>query len=181
MSESLLLESIESKIFIIRGKKVMLDRDLASLYGVATKVLNQAVQRNLKRFPLDFMFKLNTTEAENLRSQIVTSSWGGQRYLPYTFTEQGVAMLSSVLQSDQAIEVNIQIMRTFTKLREMLMQNHELKAKIETMERNYDSQFKNVFEAIKLLINNDQVIQRQLSETEEKQHNKQFGFKPNKQ
>ena len=115
------IEEIRSRIHTIRGKQVMLDKDLAELYGVGTKVLNQAVRRNEKRFPDDFMFQLKQEEWEILRSQIVTSSWGGVRYLPYAFTEQGVAMLSSVLRSDAAIEVNIRIMRTFVAVRQYLV------------------------------------------------------------
>ena len=124
MKNSLILADtlISQKIYIIRGKKVMIDEDLAALYGVETKALNQAIKRNSTRFPDDFMFTLNRTETKNLRSQFVTSSskYGGRRYLPHAFTEQGVAMLSSVLNSDRAIQVNIQIMRMFTRLREML-------------------------------------------------------------
>ncbi len=145
-------ESIEGKIFLIRHKKVMLDRDLAVLYGVETKRLKQQVNRNIERFPDDFMFQLTREEFNILKSQIATSSWGGLRYLPYAFTEQGVAMLSSVLNSKRAIQVNIQIMRTFTKLREMLLTHKELKQKIESMERKYDYQFKIVFDAIKKLL-----------------------------
>lgn len=130
----------------------MLDRDLANLYEVPTKVLLQAVKRNSERFPEDFMFQLTKNEYELLRSQIVTSRWGGRRYLPYAFTEQGVAMLSSVLGSKRAINVNIQIMRTFTKLREMIEGNKELKLKIEDLEKKYDKQFQIVFDAIKHLI-----------------------------
>ncbi|MEA3428918.1 MAG: ORF6N domain-containing protein [Thermodesulfobacteriota bacterium] len=107
MSNVVTMETIASKIYLIRGIKVMLDADLAGLYGVETKVLKQAVRRNIKRFPSDFMFKLTKDEFQNLRSQFVTSSWGGARYIPMAFTEQGVAMLSSVLKSDRAIEVNI--------------------------------------------------------------------------
>src|SRR3989344_1863206 len=116
-------ERIVSKIYIIRNKKVMLDRDLAVLYGVATGNLNKAVHRNMKRFPEDFMFQLNAQEFKNLKFQIGISSWGGTRKMPYAFTEQGVAMLSSVLNSDRAISVNIQIIRTFTKIRELLATN----------------------------------------------------------
>lgn len=115
------IEEIRNRIYEIRGRQVMLDKDLAELYGVETKVLNQAVKRNAKRFPDDFMFKLKNEEWEILRSQFVTSSWGGIRYLPYAFTEQGVAMLSSVLRSDTAIEVNIRIMRTFVAVRQYLV------------------------------------------------------------
>jgi flagellar capping protein FliD len=130
----------------------MLDRDLAELYGVETKVLKQAVRRNQKRFPPDFMFVLSNQEVRNLRSQIVTSRWGGSRYLPMVFTELGVAMLSSLLNSEKAIQVNIQIMRTFTKLREMLADHKDLQKKIEAMEAKYDEQFSIVFEVIKQLL-----------------------------
>lgn len=115
------IEEIRNRIYEVRGRQVMLDKDLAELYGVETKVLNQAVKRNAKRFPDDFMFQLKNEEWEILRSQFVTSSWGGIRYLPYAFTEQGVAMLSSVLRSDTAIEVNIRIMRTFVAVRQYLV------------------------------------------------------------
>lgn len=115
------IEEIRNRIYEVRGRQVMLDKDLAELYGVETKVLNQAVKRNSKRFPDDFMFQLKNEEWEILRSQFVTSSWGGIRYLPYAFTEQGVAMLSSVLRSDTAIEVNIRIMRTFVAVRQYLV------------------------------------------------------------
>lgn len=152
MPELLPEERIINKIYLIRGVKVILDRDLADLYGVETRSLKQAVRRNTKRFPGDFMFELTNEEFENLRSQIVTSSWGGLRYLPMAFTEQGVAMLSSVLNSDRAISVNIQIMRAFTKLRQMLSGYGELKRKIEAMEQTYDEQFRIVFEAIKQLL-----------------------------
>lgn len=143
---------IERRIFRIRGHNVMLDKDLAELYGVETRVMIQAVKRNKSRFPIDFMLQLTKGEFENLISQIVISSWGGTRKLPYVFTEQGVAMLSSVLNSERAILVNIQIMRAFTKLREMLLTHTELKRKIETMERKYDQQFKVVFDAIRKLL-----------------------------
>ena len=145
-------EAIEGKILLIRSKKVMLDRDLAMLYGVMTKYLKQQVKRNIERFPGDFMFQLTRDEFNNLRSQIATSSWGGTRYLPYAFTELGVAMLSSVLHSKQAIQVNIQIMRAFTKLREMILSHKELRRKIEAMEKKYDYQFKVVFDAINKLL-----------------------------
>ena len=147
-------ELIERKIYLIRNKKVMLDSDLAKLYDVETKVLNQAVKRNIARFPKDFMFRLNKEEALELsRSQIVTLKRGQNiKYLPHVFTENGVAMLSSVLNSEMAIQVNIQIMRTFTKIREMLSSHKDLKRKIEEMEKKYDSQFKIVFNAIKELM-----------------------------
>jgi len=147
-----LQEQIGNRILFARNAKVMLDRDLAILYGVETKVLIQAVKRNSKRFPSDFMFMLTAQEVVNLRSHIVTSSWGGRRYKPYVFTEQGVAMLSSVLKSERAIQVNIQIMRTFTKLRKLMATHEGLKKKIEEMEKKYDSQFKVVFEAIRQLL-----------------------------
>jgi len=142
-------ELIESRIFLIQGKKVILDKDLAYLYGVKTKELNRAVKRNIERFPDDFMFQLNKEEFENLRFHFGTSSYGGRRYLPYAFTELGVAMLSSVLNSRQAINVNIQIMRAFVKLRELLSSNSNLRAKIELLERKYDNKFKIVFDAIR--------------------------------
>ena len=155
MSNALVaIEKIERKIYLIRGKKVMLDKDLAELYKVETKVLLQAVKRNKDRFPEDFMFQLDQEEYEALRSQFVTSNKGrgGRRFKPYAFTEQGIAMLSSVLNSKRAIQVNIQIMRTFTKLREMIESNKELKRKLDDMEKKYDAQFQVVFEAIKKLI-----------------------------
>lgn len=145
-------EVIESKIFLVRGKKVLFDRDLAALYGVETKVLNRAVKRNIGRFPEDFMFQLSKEELANLRFHFGTSNRGGQRYLPYAFAENGVAMLSSVLNSERAINVNIQIMRIFTKLREMLATHKELQKKIDEMEKKYDHQFKIVFDAIRQLI-----------------------------
>ena len=147
-------ERVEQKIFVIRGQRVMVDRDLAMLYRVTTKVLNQSVKRNLERFPEDFMFQLNGEELKNWRSQIVTSNREkmGIRYKPLVFTELGVAMLSSVLKSKRAIMVNIQIMRTFTKLRGMMTENEELKRKVEVMEKQYDEQFKMVFDALKQLL-----------------------------
>jgi hypothetical protein len=128
-------ESIISKIYRFRGEKVMLDSDLAELYGVDTRTLNQAVKRNLNRFPFDFMFQLSETEYELLISQFVISSWGGRRKLPYVFTEQGIAMLSSVLKSDTAVEVNIRIIRIFTRLREMVSTNKDILLKIERLEQ----------------------------------------------
>jgi hypothetical protein len=153
MNQLIPSEFIEKKILLIRGQKVILDSDLAELYGVESKILNQAVKRQLKRFPLDFMFQLTNQEVINLRSQSVTSSeWGGRRYAPYAFTEQGVAMLSSVLNSDRAIEVNILIMRAFVKLREMIASHKDLAKKLEDLEKKYDSQFKLVFDAIRQLM-----------------------------
>ncbi len=144
-------EVIENKIFLLRGKKVMFDKDLATLYGVETKALNQAVKRNIDRFPSDFMFLLTPQEVAILKSQFVTSNRGGLRYQPCAFTEHGILMLSSVLNSKRAIQVNIQIMRTFTQLREMLASNKDLRMKIEEVEKKYDGQFKIVFQAIREL------------------------------
>jgi hypothetical protein len=150
-------ERIEKAILLIRGHKVILDRDLAELYGVETRTLVQAVKRNLKRFPDDFMFQLTPEEEEVLRSQIVISKSGrgGRRYLPHAFTEQGVAMLSSVLRSDRAIEVNIAIMRAFVRLREILSTHKELASKLDELERKlgeHDQKFQVVFEAIRQLM-----------------------------
>ena len=152
MKSMIPVEVIEKKIFLIRNQKVMIDRDIAELYGVETKVFNQAVKRNIERLPDDFMFQLTKEEYDNLRSQIVTSSWGGRRYMPYAFTENGVAMLSSILNSKRAIQVNIQIMRTFTKLRKLILSNKDFRDKIEKLEKKYDKQFQIVFEAIKQLL-----------------------------
>lgn len=142
--------SIERSIRLIRGQKVLLDEDLARLYGVTAKRLNEQVRRNAGRFPADFMFTLDRLEAVNLRSQIATSSsWGGRRYQPMAFTEQGVAMLSSVLRSPRAVEVNIEIMRAFVRLRRMLESNVELSRRLDALERKYDGQFRAVFDAIR--------------------------------
>ncbi|GMT43138.1 MAG: DNA-binding protein [bacterium] len=147
------VERIDKKILLIRGEKVMLDADLAKLYGVETKMLMRAVKRNIDRFPADFMVRLDKEEFENLRFQFGTSSrWGGRRYLPYAFTEQGVAMLSSVLNSKRAVKVNIEIMRAFVKLRQMLASNAELARKLNNMEKKYDAQFKVIFDAIRQLM-----------------------------
>lgn len=146
------LERISESILWLRGQKVMLDADLARLYGVETKVLLQAVKRNSERFPEDFAFQVDNQEFENLRSQFVTSNRGGRRYLPYAFTEQGVAMLSSVLRSARAVQVNIEIMRTFVKLRQLLTSNTELARKLAALESKYDAQFKVVFDAIRELM-----------------------------
>ena len=147
------IERVERRILSIRGQKVMLSTDLAELYEVAPKVLMQAVKRNRERFPADFMFQLNRAEYANLKSQIVTSSWGGaRRATPYAFTEQGVAMLSSVLRSPRAVLVNIAIMRAFVKLREILATHRDLARSLEEMENRYDAQFKVVFDAIRELM-----------------------------
>jgi len=154
MTKIVPIESIVSKIIFLRGEKVLLDRDLAELYGAETKVLKQAVRRNIKRFPSDFMFELSKEEFEDWRSQFVTSNSDkmGLRYKPMAFTEQGVAMLSSVLKSERAIEVNIAIIRAFVILRQMLASNAELAHKLEEMEKKYDERFKIVFEAIQQLM-----------------------------
>ena len=146
-------ERIQQCIYLVRKQKVILDSDLAVLYGVETKALVRAVKRNIDRFPDDFMFQLTRSEFDNfLRCQNGTSSWGGRRYLPYAFTEQGVAMLSSVLRSKRAVQVNIAIMRTFVKLRRILEDNALLRRKIESMERKYDEQFQQVFTVLKYMI-----------------------------
>ena len=154
-SSNKLPQIIERRIYLIRQHKVMLDSDLAELYGVSTKRLNEQVRRNTRRFPVDFMFQLTPQEANALRSQIATSKngRGGRRYLPMVFIEQGVAMLSSILNSERAIHVNIAIMRAFVKLREMLATNRPLAEKLEKMEKKYDTQFKIVFEIISRLMN----------------------------
>ena len=144
---------IESLIYIIRDERVMLDQDLAELYQVETKALVQAVQRNAKRFPPDFMFQLSFQEFTALRSQIVTSKGrGGRRTAPYAFTEHGVAMLSSVLRSERAVEINIQVIRAFVKLRQLIVSNSELANRLNHLEQRYDSQFKVVFDAIRQLM-----------------------------
>ena len=137
-------EIITDKIYIIRNQKVVLDKDLATLYGVETRVLNQAVKRNIGRFPEDFMFELSKVEFDNLISQTVTSSWGGTRKLPFAFTEHGVMMLSSVLKSDKAIQTNIQIMRTFSKVKQMLFDTSELKVSIIQMQKKLENHDKNI-------------------------------------
>jgi hypothetical protein len=165
MSENALvpLERIERTIYLIRGQKVMLDRDLAALYEVETKALKQAVRRNTTRFPHDFAFVLDREEFAILRSQTVTSnSWGGTRYLPMAFTEQGVAMLSSVLKSKRAIDVNIAIMRTFVKLRQMLESHAKLAKTLTEMEDKYDEQFRVVFEVLSELMSPPEPKRKQI-------------------
>ena len=148
------VEIIQSKIYLIRGHKVMLDKELAELYGVSTKRLKEQVRRNLKRFPGDFMLELTWEEAESLRSQIATLKRGEHvKYLPYAFTEQGVAMLSSILNSDRAIEINIQIMRVFTKLREVMSTHKDLARKIEDLERKFQEKFQEHDQKIVLVFN----------------------------
>ena len=171
------IEVIERKIYLLRGQKVMLDSDLANLYGVTTKRLNEQMRRNIKRFPEDFMFQLTPEEYEFLRSQIATLSWSQKgaakiiakhewgkhrKYLPYAFTEQGVAMLSSVLNSKRAIDVNIRIMRTFVKLREMIATHKDLATKLEALEKKYDGRFQVVFEAIRKLMKPRKSKQRKI-------------------
>lgn len=143
---------IEQKILMVRGQKVMLDRDLAELYGVETRDLNKAVLRNLDRFPADFMFELTPEEFKDLMFHFGTSSWGGTRKMPKVFTEHGILMLSSVLRSKRAVAVNIEIMRTFVKLRRILESHKDLWRKIEDLERKYDGQFKTIFDALRHLM-----------------------------
>ena len=144
-------ERIEKRIYEIRGKKVMLDADLAELYAVQTRALNQAVARNNERFPVDFVFQLTEQEAKDLRSQSVTSNWGGRRYLPYAFTEHGILMLSNVLKSQRAILVSVQIIRIFVRLRELAQGHHELIARIEKIEKRQDLESREVWKAVRLL------------------------------
>ena len=161
-------EVITSKTYLIRGLKVMIDKDLAELYGVTTSNLNKAVKRNFERFPEDFMFQLNEDEFNNLIFQIGTSSWGGTRKLPYAFTEQGVAMLSSVLNSKQAIMVNIQIIRIFTRMKQMMLTHKDILLKLEKLEREvsvHDEKIKLIFDYLKKLL------------TQPKQARPQIGFK----
>ncbi len=149
----MLIQRVETKILMLRGQKVLLSTDLAELYGVLPKALVQAVKRNAERFPSDFMFQLTDDEFANLKSQTVTSSWGGRRRAtPYAFTEQGVAMLSTVLRSRRAVLVNIEIMRTFVRLRQLMAGNADLARKLAELEGRYDRQFKVVFDAIRELM-----------------------------
>jgi len=145
-------EGMEQIIFIIRKQKVILDSDLAALYGVETKNLNKAVQRNIERFPAEFMFRLHKEETDNLRFQIGTSSYGGRRYLPYVFTEHGALMAANVLNSSQAISMSLIIIRTFIKLRQMLSINKNLAQRLDELERKYDEQFQIIFEVIERLM-----------------------------
>jgi len=161
MAKQVSAERIEHAILLIRGHRVLLDADLALLYGVSVGRLNESVKRNRNRFPDDFMFQLSEAEFQSLKAQvgnlksqyaISSSDWGGRRHPPYAFTEQGVAMLSSVLRSKRAVEVNIEIMRTFVRLRQLLATNAELARKLEALEKKYDAQFKVVFDAIRQLM-----------------------------
>ncbi len=165
MDEIILQELIERKIYFIRGQKVMLNKDLAELYEVETKILNQAVKRNIKRFPADFMFQLTKEEFAAQRSQIVTFEKGKGRYpkyLPYMFTEQGIAMLSTVLNSERAILVNIEIMRAFVRIRKMITSNAALARKVRALEKKYDDQFAVVFKAIYKLMDAPEKKQRKI-------------------
>ena len=157
------MERVEDRILSIRGHRVMLDADLAELYGVPTKRLNEAVRRNAARFPEDFMFQLTADEAEILRSQFATSNGrGGRRYIPYAFTELGVAMLSSVLNSERAVLVNIAIMRAFVRLREMAASHKDVLLRLDEMEGKYDRQFKVVFDAIRALMEPPKIPRRRI-------------------
>jgi len=158
------IERIETKIFLLRGQKVMLDRDLAALYGVPTKVLKRAVRRNITRFPDDFMFVLDGEEFTNWRRQFGTSNSDrlGLRYAPMAFTEHGIAMLSSVLNSERAIQVNIAIMRAFSQLRALLATHADLARKLEELEKKYDGQFRVVFEALRQLMNPSEPPRKQI-------------------
>lgn len=161
--DSARIEPIERRIVLLRGERVMLSTDLAALYGVEPRVLVQAVKRNLDRFPGDFMFQLSREEFANLKSQFVISSWGGlRRAPPYAFTEQGVAMLSSVLRSPRAVRVNIEIMRTFVRLRRMVSSNAELARRLNDVEKKYDAQFKVVFDAIRDLMTTPEPRRRRI-------------------
>jgi hypothetical protein len=164
-------ETLMNKIYFIRDQKVMIDEDLAELYGVPTKRLNEQVARNIDRFPADFMFKLTDDEFINLKSQFATSSWGGRRNAPNVFTEHGVLMLSSVLNSKQAIKVNIQVMRIFTRIRQMFLDNTELRLEIELIKKKLDNQDKNMEIVFRYL---DELIDK----NERPQERKRIGYKP---
>lgn len=158
-------ELVMNKIYLIRDQKVMLDNDLAALYGVETRVLNQAVKRNIGRFPVDFMFQLTKAEFENLKSQIVTSSWGGVRKLPYAFTELGVSMLSGVLNSETAIRVHIQIIRVFAKMREILLTHKDILLQLEKIEKKltgHDDDIALIFQYLKKLLNPPQPARQKI-------------------
>ena len=165
------LQKIQQRIYEVRSQKVMLDFDLAELYETETKRLKEAVRRNIDRFPPDFMFELTRDEFESLRTQFATSKRGGTRYMPFAFTEQGVAMLASILNSPTAIEVNIQIVRAFVFMRKYALTHQELTLKLQELESRYDKQFKDVYEAIAFL------FQKEKADSAQKQR-KQIGFKP---
>ena len=166
------LQKIQQRIYEVRSQKVMLDFDLAELYETETKRLKEAVRRNIDRFPPDFIFELTRDEFESLRTQFATSKRGGTRYMPFAFTEQGVAMLASILNSPTAIEVNIQIVRAFVFMRKYALTHQELTLKLNELENRYDKQFKDVYEAIAFLFQKDK------ADSSQKQR-KQIGFKPN--
>jgi hypothetical protein len=175
MTDIIPTNTIENKIIVIRNQSVILDRDLAELYGVETKVLVQAVKRNIARFPVDFMFQLSNDEFRNLRSQIVTSSWGGRRYPPYAFAENGVAMLSSVLNSDKAIQINIQIMRVFNRFKRMYFAYDELKKMIYDLEQRQREDKRTLSDEIKNL---SQILFLEVNRLEKlMKPGKQIGFK----
>jgi hypothetical protein len=165
-------EVIMSKIYLIRGHKVMLDRDLAELYGVETRRLNEQVKRNLDRFPADFMFQLNQKEFENLKSQFATSSWGGRRKLPYAFTEHGVLMLSSVLNSDKATRVNIQIMRIYVKIRQLITLNKDILERLEAIENKFTGHDEKIILIFEYLRQLEQAKQQQNDQA----NRKKIGF-----
>ena len=167
------LQIIQNKIYQIRGERVMLDFDLAELYEVETRVLKQAVRRNLDRFPEDFMFELSKEEYDNLTSQNVISSHGGRRYMPFAFTEQGVAMLSSVLKSKKAVQVNISIIRAFVVLRQHLADYKDLKEAIAVLEKEMNTKFKDINQALHYLLNKDQ-------QEKDQANRNQIGFKRKK-
>ena len=158
------VERIERAIILVRGEKVMLDSELAEIYGVETKALNRAVRRNESRFPSDFMFQLTFEEAESLRCQTGTSNEGrgGRRYLPYAFTEHGALMLANVLNSERAANTSVQVVRAFVRLRQMLASNAELARKLDVMEKKYDAQFKVVFDAIRQLMSPPEPKRREI-------------------
>jgi len=164
------LEIIKNSIHEIRGKKVMLDMDLAKLYEVETRVLKQAVRRNMERFPEDFMFELTEDEIHNLTSQFVISRWGGQRYKPFAFTEQGIAMLSSVLKSKTAIQINISIMRAFVMIRQFALTYQELNEKLIALEKKHNQKFTDIDQVLNYLIKKDQQLTQQTTR-------KQVGYK----
>jgi len=157
-------EVLMGKIFLIRSQKIMIDSDLSELYGVETRRLNEQVKRNISRFPEDFMFQLSEDEFTNLKSQIATSSWGGRRKLPYVFTEHGVLMLSSVLNSDRAIKVNIQIMRIYVRIREMMMLNKDILQRLESIERKLDGQDNQIMIVFEYLNQFEQTKQQKLEQ-----------------
>lgn len=170
-------QKILNKIYVIRSEKVMLDRDLAGMYGVETRVLNQSIKRNLNRFPKDFMFQLSEKEFKNLMSQNVTSSWGGTRKLPYAFTEQGVAMLSSVLNSETAIEVNIRIIRVFTKMREFALTHKEILMQLAKLEKEVSSNNRNTERNSKDIENIFMVLKELLEKESKPTPRNKIGFK----